>query len=78
MFTFSKKKKTSKLNAVNEHFAVISFKPDGTIIEANQNFLNTLGYTLDEIIGKKHSIFCESKFVTSNEYKNFWHNLNKA
>ena len=78
-FSFSKSKEdTAQLNAINAHYAVISFKPDGTIIKANENFLNTLGYKLDEIVGKHHKIFCDTKFVNSKDYIDFWENLNKG
>ncbi|EOX3402894.1 hypothetical protein ACPFUA_003644, partial [Vibrio cholerae] len=40
------------LRAVNDNFAVIEFQPDGTILRANKNFLNTVGYSLEEIKGK--------------------------
>ena len=43
--------------AISKSQAVIEFKMDGTIITANQNFLDALGYRLDEIQGKHHSMF---------------------
>ena len=52
--------------------AVIEFKPDGTIVKANTNFLNTMGYTLDEIKGKHHRIFIEPAERESTEYARFW------
>ena len=67
-----------QLKAIGKSQAVIEFNMDGTIITANDNFLNTLGYSLSEVVGKHHSIFCESSYKNSNEYKQFWENLNKG
>lgn len=50
---------TAKLEAINRSQAVIEFNLDGTIITANENFLNALGYQLDEIQGKHHSLFVD-------------------
>jgi methyl-accepting chemotaxis protein len=58
--------------------AVIEFNMDGTIIYANDNFLKTMGYTLDEIKGKHHSLFAEPDFARSREYKVFWEKLNRG
>ena len=72
LFSFSNnKEEKAQLNAIDEHFAVISFSPDGIILEANQNFLNALGYTENEVLGKHHKIFCDSKLVNSKEYSDF-------
>ena len=79
LFSFSKnKEEKAQLNAIDEHFAVISFSPDGIILEANQNFLNALGYTENEVLGKHHKIFCDSKLVNSKEYSDFWNELKKG
>ena len=63
------------LKALNRVQAIIEFKTDGTILIANENFLKTLGYSLDEIQGKHHSIFCDQKYVKTQEYKDFWKKL---
>ncbi|MTI42071.1 methyl-accepting chemotaxis protein [Roseibium hamelinense] len=63
------------LNALDRSQAVIEFKPDGTIIRANNNFLALMGYELSEIKGKHHSIFAEPGFAQTGEYKKFWHDL---
>ena len=47
----------SMINALDRSMARIEFAPDGTILDANQNFLDVMGYTLDEIRGRHHSIF---------------------
>ncbi len=61
--------------AINKSQAVIEFELDGTIITANENFLKTLGYRLDEIQGKHHSLFVEPSYRDSAEYKQFWRDL---
>jgi methyl-accepting chemotaxis protein len=63
------------INAVNKNQAVIEFKLDGTIIKANQAFLDTMGYTSKEVVGKHHSMFCTSRFVNSPDYQRFWEDL---
>jgi len=55
--------------------AMIEFEPDGTIIKANDNFLNTLGYTAAEVEGKHHSMFVEQEYGKSPEYQEFWKEL---
>ncbi len=67
-----------KLDAIDKSQAVIEFNLDGTIITANENFLNCLGYRQDEIVGKHHSMFVEAAFRTSNDYKKFWDDLNRG
>lgn len=64
-----------KLSALSRAQAIIEFTPDGKILTANQNFLDTLGYELEEIIGKHHSIFCEKEYVASSQYAQFWPRL---
>lgn len=68
-------KKDDVLKAVNRSMASIEFNLDGMVITANDNFLRLVGYSLDEVRGKHHSIFCEQKFVDSQDYKKFWENL---
>jgi len=64
-----------KIEAISRSQAIIEFELDGTIITANENFLHTMGYTLDEIRGKHHSIFVEPAYKQSDEYKRFWETL---
>ncbi|UYL07350.1 PAS domain-containing protein [Bdellovibrio sp. SKB1291214] len=68
----------SRLNAIDRVQAVIQFNLDGTILKANENFLKTIGYSLSEIEGKHHSMFCDAAFTTSPEYKEFWAKLSKG
>lgn len=65
-------------NAINKHYAVISFKSDGIIIDANEKFLKLFGYEIEEIRNKHHRIFCDSKYVNSTEYRKFWSNLSNG
>ena len=65
-----------QLAAINKAQAVIEFNLDGTVYTANDNFLKTLGYTLDEIKGKHHSMFVEPAYRDSAEYRQFWRDLN--
>jgi methyl-accepting chemotaxis protein len=64
-----------QIAAVNKAQAVIHFALDGTILDANQNFLNTVGYALPEIQGKHHRIFVPSDIAQSPEYHEFWAKL---
>ncbi|AMN38492.1 methyl-accepting chemotaxis protein [Rhodoplanes sp. Z2-YC6860] len=66
------------LNAINRAQAVIEFSLDGTIRNANDNFLNALGYGLDEIKGKHHSMFVEPAYRESTEYRAFWDKLGRG
>lgn len=65
----------SKLEAIEKSQAVIEFDLEGRIVSANNNFLNTMGYMLDEVIGQHHSIFVDSDYAASNEYIQFWDRL---
>lgn len=69
---------TGKMNAIDSNQATIEFNLDGSIITANKNFLNTIGYTLDEIQGKHHRIFCEENYARSSEYSDFWRALGQG
>ncbi|CFX02009.1 PAS domain S-box protein [Candidatus Filomicrobium marinum] len=68
----------AKLQALDKSQAVIEFDLNGTILTANENFLHTVGYTLQEIQGKHHSIFVSDKDRTGAEYRNFWEGLNRG
>ena len=65
----------AQVEAISRVQAVISFNLDGTVIEANQNFLATLGYRLDEIVGRHHSMFCAPAYAASADYQAFWRRL---
>ncbi|EKS36023.1 methyl-accepting chemotaxis protein [Afipia clevelandensis] len=67
-----------QIAAIQKSQAVIEFNLDGTIITANENFLATLGYRLDEIEGKHHSMFVEPDYRNSAEYRQFWEALRQG
>ena len=64
------------MSALNRESALIEFNMDGTIITANENFLSTVGYSLEEIKGKHHRMFVGEAYRSSTEYANFWTRLN--
>jgi len=64
-----------KLAALSRAQAVIEFTPNGDILTANENFLVTLGYSLGDIQGKHHSMFCDRDYASSEEYRRFWQRL---
>jgi methyl-accepting chemotaxis protein len=64
--------------AISKSQALIEFNLDGTIVTANQNFLGALGYSLEEIRGKHHSMFVEPSVRDSREYREFWARLNRG
>ena len=64
-----------KVAAIDRAQAVIEFKVDGTVLSANQNFLDVMGYGLHEIQGKHHRMFCEPALAASEEYEDFWARL---
>ncbi|WP_296570925.1 PAS domain-containing methyl-accepting chemotaxis protein [Phreatobacter sp.] len=66
---------SNKLAAIDRSQAVIEFEPNGKIITANENFLKTVGYRLDEIRGQHHSMFVAADERDSHEYRQFWDNL---
>ncbi|GGY63098.1 chemotaxis protein [Cellvibrio zantedeschiae] len=90
MFGGSAKKNTTSIDldelanlrgqvaAIGKSQAVIEFSLDGIILDANENFLSVLGYRLDEIRGKHHSMFVDPAYRQSLEYKNFWGRLGRG
>ena len=67
-----------QLAAINKSQAVIEFSLDGRIETANENFLETTGYSLDEIRGKHHSMFADPVYAQSAEYRQFWEKLGRG
>ena len=67
-----------QVTAINRSQAVIEFALDGTILEANENFLQAMGYELEQIRGRHHSIFVEPAYRESTEYKRFWERLGRG
>ncbi|WP_027250885.1 methyl-accepting chemotaxis protein [Photobacterium halotolerans] len=68
----------SQTQAVSRSMAVIEFDLNGNILHANENFLATVGYTLDEIKGKHHRLFVSPSYAQTSEYQNFWYQLNQG
>ncbi|MFN7980646.1 MAG: methyl-accepting chemotaxis protein [Vicinamibacterales bacterium] len=66
----------AQLKAIGRSQAVVEFKLDGTVMQANENFLSVMGYRLEEIQGRHHSTFVEPTFAASAEYKDMWARLN--
>jgi methyl-accepting chemotaxis protein len=55
--------------------AIIEFKLDGTVVSANENFLNIFEYEIDEVIGNHHRMFCDPDYAESDAYAEFWEKL---
>ncbi len=66
------------LTMLDQTQAVIRFKIDGEILFANQNFLDAVGYSLDEVVGNHHSMFLDHDYCNSQEYKDFWKRLGEG
>lgn len=67
-----------KVHAMDKAQAVIEFDLHGTVLSANQNFLDALGYRLDEIVGQHHRMFIDDAHAASPEYRAFWAKLNRG
>jgi methyl-accepting chemotaxis protein len=67
-----------QIQALHRSQAVIAFSLDGTIVSANQNFLGAVGYRLDEIVGRHHSLFVSEAERSSEAYRAFWAALGRA
>lgn len=65
----------ANIDAIGKSQAVIEFTPDGKILKANKNFLDTLGYSIEEIRGQHHGMFVEPNYRQSAEYRLFWERL---
>ena len=64
-----------QIKAINRSQAVIEFGTDGTILTANENFLTVMGYRLEEIVGRHHSLFIEAAARDGADYRTFWNRL---
>lgn len=67
-----------QMEAIGRSSAVIEFRLDGTIITANANFLDAIGYSLEEIRGRHHEMFVETAFANSAAYRQFWESLRRG
>ncbi|MBB4197140.1 chemotaxis protein [Rhodoblastus sphagnicola] len=61
--------------AIKRVQAVVHFAPDGVVLDANDNFLSAMGYSREEVIGKRHAIFVEGAYAASPDYRQFWDDL---
>jgi methyl-accepting chemotaxis protein len=68
----------AEMDAIGRSQAVIEFRMDGTIVTANKNFLDALGYSLEEIVGKHHSMFVPAEQRDGAAYREFWAALNRG
>lgn len=69
---------SDRVKALSRAQAMIEFTPDGTIVDANENFLHLMGYRREDIIGRHHRIFAKPEFANSSEYSDFWRQLGPA
>lgn len=74
----SSAERQGKVNAIDRAQAVIEFDMAGNILDANANFLKSLGYSLQELRGQHHRIFCDEEYVRSTAYREFWHDLSQG
>ena len=68
----------NRLEAIERSQATIEFDLDGNVLTANHNFLAVMGYTLREIVGQHHSMFCLPEYLKTQEYGDFWRRLNSG
>jgi methyl-accepting chemotaxis protein len=66
---------TSMLEAINRSMACIEFDLNGVVLTANENFLNTMRYRSEQVVGKEHRMFCTADFGRSSEYSQLWARL---
>ena len=66
------------LDAIDRSMAVIAFSPDGHIQHANGNFLQCMGYQLDDVLGQHHRMFCTRDYAASPAYASFWDGLRQG
>lgn len=64
-----------QIAAIDKSQCVVTFAPDGTIIDANRNFLDAVGYTMEELEGRHHRLFVDAAYAHSLEYEIFWSDL---
>ncbi len=67
-----------QIEAIGKSQGVIEFAMDGTVLNANPNFLSVINYTLDEVKGKHHSLFVDAAYANSPDYRAFWDKLNRG
>ncbi|WP_219933197.1 PAS domain-containing protein [Massilia glaciei] len=65
----------SIIDAVNRIQALVEFDLDGHVLHANERFLDCMGYTLEEIVGQHHRVFCTAEFAAAPSYQALWRRL---
>jgi len=75
---FKRSHAVETLAALDKSLATIEFDPNGVILAANANFCGAMGYQLDEIVGRHHSLFVEPAYAASADYKAFWAKLGRG
>ncbi|MGL6552354.1 methyl-accepting chemotaxis protein [Aeromonas jandaei] len=65
-------------DAVHGSVATITFTPDGTVLAANDLFLNVVGFSASEVVGQHHRIFCDKQYAQSSVYQQFWADLKQG
>ncbi|MDW9792929.1 PAS domain S-box protein [Sinorhizobium meliloti] len=79
MFSFTRSRDARQIiDAVSKSQAIIQFDLAGNVLDANENFCKALGYSLQEIVGQHHRIFCAPEFVATEEYREFWARLGRG
>ncbi|SDG96152.1 methyl-accepting chemotaxis sensory transducer with Pas/Pac sensor [Vibrio xiamenensis] len=66
------------LNSIRDHMATIEFNTDGTVVHANQIFLDALGYQHEDVEKQHHKMFCDAEYARSTAYSQFWKSLNQG
>jgi len=69
---------STQIEAISRAQAVIEYKMDGTIVDANDNFLRLFGYSLDELKGRNNSLLVDDQFQRSSDFTDFWARLNRG
>jgi methyl-accepting chemotaxis protein len=67
-----------RITAIDRAFALIEFDLSGRVVTANHNFLELLGYSLEEVVGEHHRIFCDRDYIQSPAYRQFWQRLGRG
>ena len=67
-----------RLDALNKLQAVVEFDTSGNVLKANEAFLKTFGYSLREVVGQHHSMFCSPDYIQTEEYRSLWIDLVKG
>ena len=68
----------SRLDALDRSQLLVEFGLDGSVIDANANFLRATGYALADIVGRHHALFCTPEYTASPEYRTFWEKLGRG